>query len=334
MTESADQPVVGVIGGGAWGTALAVAASRAGSRALIWARDGEMVKAINDTHINSRYLSDITLPDNIAATGDLAAVCKAEAVLLVVPAQHLATTLDDAAPHWIDGVPAVICAKGIERDTDRLMSAVARDQLGRRAPLAVLSGPTFAREVALGLPAAVTLAVEDRAIGDRLVELLGSPTFRPYLTDDVIGAEIGGTVKNVLAIACGIIEGKQLGDNARAALVTRGLAEMTRLCTALGGRAETMAGLSGLGDVTLTCNATQSRNFSFGVALGEGRSLADLLAEGTTVEGFHSSEAVSRMARNAGIDAPVCAAVDGILNSFADIDATISGLMNRPFREE
>lgn len=334
MTDSAGKARIGVLGGGAWGTALAAATCKAGSDAVIWARDAATVTAINSEHRNTRYLPDIDLPEDLVATDDPAQACDADAVLLVVPAQQLGSTLDLVRPAWKAGVPAVICAKGIERQTDRMMSAVVRDGLGEDAPVAVLSGPTFAAEVARGLPAAVTLAIADRTVGERLVRMIGSPTFRPYLTDDVTGAEIGGAVKNVLAIACGIVEGRGLGDNARAALVTRGLAEMTRLCLALGGRAETMMGLSGLGDVTLSCNAVQSRNFSFGMALGGGRALTDLLADGVTVEGFHTSEAISRLARTSGVDAPVCAAIDGILNNFADIDATVRGLLERPFRDE
>lgn len=325
---------VGVLGGGAWGTALAVCAARAGSDTLLWARDGAVVDSINDTHVNPRYLPDIALPETLRATRSAAEALAADAVLLAVPAQQLSGFLESVKGDWKPGAAAVICAKGIERATGRLMSAVVRDALGDAAPVAILSGPTFAAEVAAGLPAAVTLACADRALGGKLVAMIGSPAFRPYLTDDITGAEIGGAVKNVLAIACGIVEGRRLGDNARAALVTRGLAEITRLCVALGGRRETMMGLSGLGDVTLTCNAAQSRNFSFGVALGEGRSAARLLAEGVTVEGVHSAEAVTRMARDAGIDAPVSIAVDAILNNFADIDATVRGLMERPFRDE
>jgi glycerol-3-phosphate dehydrogenase (NAD(P)+) len=325
---------VGILGGGAWGTALAVCAVRAGSEALLWARDPATVAAINETRTNPRYLPDNLLPKELRATPDPVEAMDADAVLLAIPAQQLSGFLEMVKSDWKPGAAAVICAKGIDRATGRLMSAVVRDALGEKAPVAILSGPTFAAEVAAGLPAAVTLACADRVLGEELVTMTGSPAFRPYLTDDVIGAEIGGAVKNVLAIACGIVEGRRLGDNARAALVTRGLAEITRLCVALGGRRETMMGLSGLGDVTLTCNATQSRNFSFGMALGEGRSVADLLAEGITVEGAHSAEAVTRMAREADVDAPVSIAVDGILNNFADIDATIRGLMQRPFRDE
>ena len=305
MAESRYQSI-GVIGGGAWGTALALAALRAGRQTLLWAREPAVVEAINTAHENRDYLPGVTLPAALRATGDWAEVARCDAVLLVSPAQHLRSACGQLAPHLRAGVPVVICAKGIELDSHALMSEAAAAALPPSTPLAVLSGPTFAAEVARGLPTAVTLACADASIGAALVEALGSRTFRPYLSDDVIGSQIGGAVKNVLAIACGVVEGRKLGDNARAALITRGLAEITRLALALGGRAETLMGLSGLGDLTLTCSSLQSRNMSLGAALGAGRSLSDILAERRSVaEGVYTAAAVVGLAKAKGVDMPI-----------------------------
>jgi len=258
----------------------------------------------------------------------------ADALLLVTPAQHLRSACRSIRPHVAAGVPVVICAKGIELDTGCLMTEAVRAELPD-APLAVLSGPTFAAEVAKGLPTAVTLACADADIGRTLVEAIGGRTFRPYLSDDLVGAQVGGAVKNVLAIACGIVEGRRLGDNARAALITRGLAEIARLGLALGARAETLMGLSGLGDLTLTCSSLQSRNMSLGVALGQGRALAEILGERRSVaEGVYTAKAVTELAAAKGVDMPICAGVDAILNRGADLDRVIEGLMARPFKSE
>ncbi|MDQ2102901.1 NAD(P)H-dependent glycerol-3-phosphate dehydrogenase [Azospirillum isscasi] len=326
---------IGVIGGGAWGTALALAALRAGREALLWAREPAVVESVNGARENRDYLPGVILPADLRATGDLAEAAACDAILLVTPAQHLRTACASLAGHLRAGTPVVICAKGVELDSHALMSEAAEAALPAGTPLAVLSGPTFAAEVARGLPTAVTLACADAALGARLVEALGSRTFRPYLSDDVVGSQIGGAVKNVLAIACGVVEGRRLGDNARAALITRGLAEITRLALALGGRAETLMGLSGLGDLTLTCSSLQSRNMSLGAALGAGRTLAEVLAERRSVaEGVYTAAAVVGLAGRKGVDMPICGAVDAILNRGAGLDATIDGLLSRPFREE
>jgi glycerol-3-phosphate dehydrogenase (NAD(P)+) len=251
-----------------------------------------------------------------------------------VPAQHLRAVADAIAPTLRPGAAVVICAKGVEEASGALMSEVAAAALSG-ARLAVLSGPTFAGEVARGLPTAVTLATVDQALGGALIAALGTRSFRPYLSADVVGAEIGGAVKNVLAIACGIVAGRRLGDNARAALITRGLAEMVRLAHAKGGRAETLMGLSGLGDLTLTCTALQSRNHSLGFALGEGAVLDEILGRRRSVaEGVSSAAAVAALARRLGLDMPIVAAVDAILHQGADIDETIASLLARPFRGE
>ncbi len=325
---------IGIIGGGAWGTALAVTARRAGRDVILWAREAEVVVAINQRHENSLFLPGIAVDPAIAATADIAAAAAGDAVLLVVPAQHLRAVASALAPALSPDAAVVICAKGIEENSGALMSEVAAAALPG-ARLAVLSGPTFAIEVARGLPTAVTLATTDQALGRRLIAALGTRSFRPYLSDDVVGAEIGGAVKNVLAIACGIVAGRRLGDNARAALITRGIAEMVRLARAKGGRAETLMGLSGLGDLTLTCTALQSRNHSLGVALGEGKALADILRPRRSIaEGVSSSAAIVALARRLAVDMPIVAAVDAILHHDADIDATVAGLLARPFRDE
>jgi len=325
---------IGIVGGGAWGTALAVTARRAGREIVLWAREAEVVTAINQRHENPLFLPGIAVDPAIAATGDVAAAASADAVLLVVPAQHLRAVAGAIAPTLRPGAAVVICTKGVEEASGALMSEVVAAALPD-ARLAILSGPTFAGEVARGLPTAVTLATVDQALGGALIAALGTRSFRPYLSADVVGAEIGGAVKNVLAIACGIVAGRRLGDNARAALITRGLAEMVRLAQAKGGRAETLMGLSGLGDLTLTCTALQSRNHSLGFALGEGTALDEILARRRSVaEGVSSAAAVTALARRLGVDMPIVAAVDAILHHGADIDGSIASLLARPFRGE
>ncbi|MCR6629315.1 MAG: NAD(P)-dependent glycerol-3-phosphate dehydrogenase [Magnetospirillum sp.] len=325
---------IGIVGAGAWGTALAATARRAGRQVTLWARQPSLADTINTSRCNPAYLPDVALEEGIRATASLAEVAANEAVLLVTPAQHLGAVCRQLAPLWRPGVPAVICAKGIEQATGRMMTEVVETALPG-APVAVLSGPTFAIEVARGLPTAVTLACADAALGQDLVEAIGTPSFRPYLSDDLVGAEIGGAVKNVLAIACGIVEGRGLGDNARAALITRGMAELTRLAMAKGGRPETLMGLSGLGDLILTASSPQSRNYSLGFALGEGRALADILAGRRAVtEGVWSAGAVVALAATLGIEMPISAAVDAVINSGADLGDVIRALLSRPFRAE
>ncbi|MBI2235740.1 MAG: NAD(P)-dependent glycerol-3-phosphate dehydrogenase [Magnetospirillum sp.] len=325
---------IGIIGAGAWGTALAVTARRAGRSVTLWAHEPEVAAAISAAHRNTLYLPGIDLDPAIVATSELDRVAAADVVLLVAPAQHLRGVCRALAPHWRPGTPVVICAKGIELSTSALMGEVVAAELPQ-APMAVLSGPTFAIEVARGLPTAVTLACADLLLGQRLVEALGTATFRPYLSDDLVGAEVGGAVKNVLAIGCGIVEGKGFGDNARAALITRGLTEITRLAMAKGARAETLMGLSGLGDLILTASSTQSRNYSLGFALGQGRSLTEVLAERRTVtEGVYTAGAVMELSERLGVEMPLCAAVDAVINRRAGLDSTIQGLLARPFRAE
>ncbi|HMJ94151.1 MAG TPA: NAD(P)H-dependent glycerol-3-phosphate dehydrogenase [Allosphingosinicella sp.] len=321
---------IGVIGGGAWGTALAQVAAE-GGETLLWAREPEVVESVNRAHENRLFLPNIALSPAIEATADLGALAGCDALLVVTPAQHMRSVLA-SVPRL--SVPLILCAKGIEESTMRLMHEVAHEaQPG--ASIAVLSGPTFAHEVAARLPAAVTLAVEDQLVGEALRARLARPWFRPYLSDDVTGAEIGGAVKNVLAIACGVVEGRRLGLNARSALISRGFAEMTRFGLAKGARRETLAGLSGLGDLVLTCSSTSSRNFSLGKGLGEGGSAADLLADRRTVaEGAHTAPVLRRAADAAGVDMPIVAAVCALLAGEASVDEVVERLLARPLKAE
>ena len=317
---------IGIAGAGAWGTALAATACRAGRDTVLWARRGAVAEAITERHENFAYLPGVPLDPAIRVTTDLAAMAAADAVLLAVPAQHLRGLCARLAPGWRAGTPVVICAKGIEQGTGALMSEVVAETLPK-APIAVLSGPTFAAEVARNLPTAVTLA---GAKSEVLARALGSSTFRIYTSRDCVGAQVGGAVKNVLAIACGIVAGRSLGDNARAALITRGLAEIVRLGAAKGARMETLMGLSGIGDLTLTGTNMVSRNYSLGVDLGRGEVLAAILAARRSVaEGVHSAVSVVALADRLGIEMPICRAVDGILNRGADIEPTIAGLLSR-----
>jgi glycerol-3-phosphate dehydrogenase (NAD(P)+) len=322
---------IGIVGAGAWGTALAQTVSAEGEETLIWARESEVVDSINTAHENTLFLPGIPLGAAIRATGDFADLAACDAFLVVAPAQHLRAVL---AGLPVAAQPLVLCAKGIEEGTGLLMHEVAR-AVQPDAPIAVLSGPTFAHEVASGLPTAVTLAAEDRSLGERLIARIARPHFRPYLSDDVAGAEVGGAVKNVLAIACGVVEGKGLGQNARAALISRGFAEMTRFGLAKGARTETLAGLSGLGDLVLTCSSTASRNFSLGKGLGEGRSAGELLADRRTVaEGAFTAPVLKAAAKGLGVDMPIVAAVCALLAGDASVDEVVEALLARPLRSE
>ena len=324
----------GVIGGGAWGTALAQVCARAGLATTLWAREAEVVEAVNDRHENSLFLPGVPLEPFIRATAELADLAGSDIVLAVTPAQHLRAAMAAFAPHVPDGLPILLCAKGIEQGSLKLMTEVLAETIPHAAP-AVLSGPSFAGEVARGLPTAVTLACADEGCAQDLGELIATPTFRPYFATDMIGAEAGGAVKNVLAIACGIVEGRGLGRSAHAALITRGFSELTRLAVALGGQAETVAGLCGLGDLVLTCSSPQSRNMSVGLALGRGQTLEEALAGKLSVaEGVASAPAVRQLANKLGVDVPICEATAAILAGEVGVDEAIRGLLSRPLREE
>jgi glycerol-3-phosphate dehydrogenase (NAD(P)+) len=324
----------GIVGGGAWGTALAQVCARAGLEAVLWARESEVVADLNAHHENRLFLPDVALDPAIRATGDVADLAGCDLVLAVAPAQHLRATLTALSPHIGEGPPVVLCAKGIEQGSLKLMNEVLAETAPQARP-AVLSGPSFAGEVARGLPTAVTLACPDEALGRELAGTLATLTFRPYVSTDMIGAEAGGAIKNVLAIACGIVEGRGLGRSAHAALITRGFAELTRVAVALGGEAETVAGLCGLGDLVLTCSSPQSRNMSVGLALGRGETLAQALEGKLSVaEGVASAPAVRALARKLGVETPICEAVAAILEGETDVDRAILGLLSRPIREE
>ena len=322
---------LGIIGGGAWGTALAQVASAEGRETFLWALEPEVVKGINERRENAAYLPGVALSDAILATSDLNDLGACDAWLVVTPAQHMRPVLEQVSDC---DKPIILCAKGIEEKSGQLLHEVAREACPA-ASIAVLSGPTFADEVAKGLLTAVTLAASELSIADQLRDRLAQPTFRIYVSDDVAGAEIGGAVKNVLAIACGVVEGKGLGQNARAALIGRGFAEMTRFGLAYGAKRETLAGLSGLGDLVLTCSSTSSRNYSLGKGLGEGRSAADLLADRKTVaEGAFTAPVLARLARDKGIDMPIVDAVDALIAGRATVDEVLGALLSRPPRAE
>ncbi len=332
MTEVYRQ--VGVIGAGAWGTALAQAATFAGRSVLIQAREPEVVDSINATHENSLYLKGVVLSPKVRATGDLADLAHCDLILAVPPAQHMRATLKALVPYLRLGVPVVLCSKGVERGSDALMTEVLSAVLPDTTA-AVLAGPNFAREVAEGKPSAVTIACADEATGARIAATLAGPSFRPYLSPDLIGAEAGGAIKNVIAIACGIAEGKGLGRNAHAALITRGFAEMSRLAMALGAKFETMSGLCGMGDLVLTCSSPQSRNMSVGLAMGRGMTLAEALEGKVSVaEGVESAPAVVDLGKRFGVELPLCNAVHAVLTGQIDVDTAVGMLMSRPLKVE
>lgn len=316
-----------MVGAGAWGTALAIVAARAGERALLWGRDPAQIAAMATTRENRRYLPGIELPEAVVPTPDLASLGEAGVLLLVVPAQQLRAVCRLLPP---GDAPLVICAKGLEQATGlRLSQVVAEERPG--VPVACLSGPSFALEVGQGLPTAVTIAAESRALAADLAERLASPTFRPYPSDDLLGVELAGALKNVIAIAAGATMGKGLGENARAALITRGLAEMGRLASALGARRETLMGLSGLGDLLLTATSLTSRNTSFGYELARGRPASGLLAAGGKLsEGAFTAEAACRLAARAGVEMPIAAAVRAVVAGETSVDAAVEALLSRP----
>lgn len=324
----------GVIGAGAWGTALAQVAGWAGLDVLLQAREPEVVDGIRARRVNEAFLPGVVLDDHVQVTADLADLADCDLILAVPPAQHMRSTLEAFRPHHREGTPVVLCSKGVERGSLKLMTDVLAETLPQ-APAAVLSGPSFAAEVARGLPSAVTLACADAALGEALMNALSAPAFRPYLADDLVGAEVGGAVKNVLAIACGMSEGKGLGRSAHAALITRGFAEMTRLGVALGGRPETVAGLCGLGDLVLTCSSPQSRNMSLGLALGQGQTVEQALAGKRSVaEGYESAPAVRELAGRMGVDMPISLAVAALLNGETTVDEVVEALLSRPLKVE
>ena len=320
-----------VIGGGAWGTALAQVASAGGRETLLWALEDDVVAAVNKIHQNPVYLKGLKLNQAIRATSNFSDLSGCDAWLVVTPAQHMRAVLGRSP---CPKMPLILCSKGIEEGSGKMLHEVARE-VCPASPVAVLSGPTFAHEVAAGLPTAVTLACADRTLGEALRSRINLPAFRIYLTDDVAGAEAGGAVKNVLAIACGVAEGRGLGQNARAALIARGFAEMTRFGLAMGARRETLAGLSGLGDLVLTCSSTSSRNFSLGLAIGEGKNAVDLMKDRRTVaEGAHTAPVLHRIATERNIDMPIVSAVVELLGGQVGVGELLDTMLSRPPGDE
>jgi glycerol-3-phosphate dehydrogenase (NAD(P)+) len=325
---------VSVVGGGAWGTALANLAARNGVKTRLWAREPEVAASINSRHENRLFLSGVALDPRLTATTEISDAAKADAVLFVAPAQHSRSVLSELRRASTGRPHVALCCKGIEEASGLLMTEVLFETWPEAEP-SVLSGPSFAKDVALGLPTAVTFACRDASAGKRWIKTIGAPHFRPYLSDDLVGAEIGGAVKNVLAIAAGAVEGRGLGESARAAVIARGFAEMQRFGAALGAKRETLAGLSGLGDLILTATSKQSRNYSLGVELGQGRAAAEILRERNSVaEGAATAGAVVARAKVAKVEMPIAAAVCDLVAGRKAIDAIIAELLARPLKSE
>jgi glycerol-3-phosphate dehydrogenase (NAD(P)+) len=321
---------IAVIGGGAWGTALALTCARAGRSVSLWESDPANAAHLA-VHRESRFLPGVRLDDRIAVVADLAEIARAQAILLVVPAQAVRAVTKALSPFLPRDMPVIVCAKGIERGSQKFMTEVIGESAPGAAP-AVLSGPSFAADVARGLPTAVTLAASDEALAAGLAKAIGSAAFRPYRSTDVRGVELGGAAKNVLAIAAGIVTGRGFGASAQAALTTRGFAELVRFGRAYGAKPETMMGLSGLGDLLLTCSSPQSRNFSFGVELGRGRKPADI--HGGLAEGVFTAPVLLAMARERAVDMPIATAVAALLDGTSTVDAAIESLLTRPLKAE
>ena len=320
-----------ILGAGAWGIALANVVTRAGRNVTLWARDERTAAALAKQRTSVR-LPGVKLEESVEVTGDIACAARGDAVLIAVPAQTLGTVARAIGPSLRPGTPVVACAKGIERGSHKFMTEVIAESVPRAMP-AILSGPSFASDVAKGLPTAVTLALSDEARAAELARALGSATFRPYHSTDVRGVEIGGAAKNVLAIAAGIVTGRRLGASAAAALITRGFAELFRFGKALGARPETLTGLSGLGDLILSCSTAQSRNFSVGIALGEGRAL-DEVRKNILAEGIDTAPVLVELAKAKNIEMPIAVAVAGVLAGQMSIDDAIGSLLTRPFKAE
>ncbi len=326
---------IAVIGGGAWGTALAEVFAQNGRTVMLYARDAGLADILNKTRENKTYLPGVKLSPSLHATADMADLQTADIFLLATPAQFLRGTLKNLAPHMSKNIPLINAAKGIEMETGKLLSEVAAEEAPAH-PYAALSGPSFAAEVARGLPTALTLATS-ACIGDAQIwaKTLSGKAFRPYLSHDPVGVDIAGAVKNVIAIAAGIVEGKQLGLNARAAVMTRGMAEIKRLGLKKGAQADTFLGLAGIGDLCLTCNSMTSRNFSLGHDIGQGKRLEDILKSRKTVaEGVATAKAVCTLAKELNVDMPIILAVNSILHEGAKVEDVVKDLLSRDLKKE
>jgi glycerol-3-phosphate dehydrogenase (NAD(P)+) len=331
----ADNLSVGVIGGGAWGTALSILANRAGSKVTLGTRNANVIKAIQENRCNDIYLPSVFVDPAITVTDKFDAVCKSDVVIFATPSHVLRMVSIIFSDMLETKIPIIVASKGVERGSLMLMSEVVQSVLPYN-PIGVISGPNFADEAAKGLPTATTIASADRELLDKLAYAVGGRMFRPYLSDDIIGAQIGGAVKNVIAIACGIAVGRGMGENARAALVTRGFTEMARLTLAKGGKYETLMGLSGLGDLLLTCGSPKSRNMSLGLAIGQGKPVEDVISSRgrSATEGYVAAESLIKLARKLGVSMPICEAIYYILYEKTPIDQAISQLLERPITDE
>ncbi|GJM03437.1 MAG: glycerol-3-phosphate dehydrogenase [NAD(P)+] [Rhodomicrobium sp.] len=326
---------IGVIGAGAWGTALAQSACLAGCHTELWSHEEETASAINTSAENKLYLPGIPLDPALKATTNLEkAASNKDALLMVAPAQFVRSVAQQLVAVTKDNMPVLICAKGIEIASGKLMSDILAETMPTAIP-AILSGPSFAADVARGLPTAVTLAVQDEELGHSLAASLSHQALRPYWSDDLIGVQIGGAVKNILAIAAGIVVGKELGASAHASLISRGFAEITRFAETFGAKPQTLMGLSGLGDLVLTCSSPQSRNMSLGIELGKGRTLSEILEQRHSIsEGVHTAKAVAKIAREKNIRMPISEAVNAIIEGELTTDEAIKTLLSRPLRSE
>lgn len=326
---------VGVIGGGAWGTALSIVANRAGSQVTLGTRNANVIATIKQKRMNDIYLPSIFIEPNIEVTDDFSSVCRSDIIIIATPSHCLRAVCISISDMVSPEIPLVIASKGLERGSLMFMSEVVRSILPHN-PVAIISGPNFADEAARGLPTATTIACSDKNQWDTLMYAIGGRLFRPYMTDDIIGTQIGGAVKNIIAIACGISVGKNMGENARAAIVTRGFAEMSRLTMVKGGKYETLMGLSGLGDLILTCGSPKSRNMSFGIAIGSGKNKEETISSRgrTALEGVVSAESISKLAKKHNISMPICEAVYRVVHENAPVDQVIETLLERPFVKE
>ena len=325
---------ISIIGAGAWGTALAEVISRQGNQVNLWAREDDVVKSINTLNENTLYLPNIKLSELIIAQNNLDNVINCDLLLMVTPSQFMRSVLEEIKDNLNDSIPVVLCSKGIETKTLSLMNEITESIIPKN-PLAILSGPSFAIDVVNNKPTAVTLACKDLSIGKNIADSISLPTFRPYLSEDIVGAQIGGATKNVIAIAAGVVEGQNLGDSARAATIARGFSEINRLAVALGGQEETLSGLSGMGDLLLTCNSITSRNFSLGIKLGKGLS-AEEATDGLSsiAEGMYSAKAIDKLSKKLGVEMPITNAVNDLIEKKRSLDEIIDDLLSRPIRRE
>ena len=325
---------ISIVGAGAWGTALAEVMSRQGHQINLWAKESAVVNSINSSHENDIFLPNVKLSDLIVAFNNLEQITNCDLLLVVSPAQYTRETLLEVSKTLKSETPIILCSKGIEISSLSLMNQIA-ESIFPDNPIAILSGPSFAIDVVNNKPTAVTLACKDLKIGKNIAESISLPTFRPYLSEDVIGAQIGGATKNVIAIAAGVVEGQKMGDSARAATISRGFSEIKRLAIAMGGKEETLAGLSGMGDLLLTCNSKTSRNYSLGIKLGEGQTIEEATNGLSTIaEGMYSAKAITKLAVQNKIDMPITQAVNDLIEEKYSVTDIIDNLLNRPIKEE